>query len=141
VTGQPTDDWSLKEFVDPDSGERTIIRKALALPVAPGDTRYSHVVYFTFTFDPRDSSGLPADEDYDELARIEEQEIPRLETDGLGVLVAVVLTKGVKDFLFYTGKPDEFLREAARIRDSQRRFRLGCEIGPDARWSHYKDLP
>lgn len=136
----PAPEWTLKQLLDPKSGTTTIVRRCVKLPVSAGDRRYGWIAYLTFLFEPRDASGLPAPADADALCAIEEIDIPRLEADGLGVFVAVVLGGGVKDFLFYTRDPEEFLKRAAPIRDGATRFRVGCEISPDAMWSQYSDL-
>lgn len=133
-------EWTLKQLIDPKSGAATIVRRCVKLPVSAGDRRYGWIAYLTFVFEPRDASGLPASADGDALCAIEETDLPRFEADGLGVFVAVVLGGGVKDFLFYTRDPEDFLKRAAPIRDGSTRFRVGCEIKPDADWSQYRDL-
>jgi hypothetical protein len=135
------DDWTLKEFGDPASPERTIIRKCVAPPVRPGDAAYAFLAYFTFHYEPRDAGGLPTSEDADTLVKIEEERFSELEADGLATLVAVVLQKGVKDFLFYTRDPDEFLRRASLVKDGVPQFRTGCEIVRDPAWAQYQDIP
>ena len=139
MSGQDVE-WTLTQLVDQTSGASTIIRRCVKLPVSPGDLQYGWIAYLTFLFQPRDGSGLPASADNDALHAIEELEIPKLEADGLGIFVAVVLSGGVKDFLFYTRDPKVFLEKAALIRDGQTRFRVGCEIAPDADWSQYTEL-
>src|SRR4029453_5504392 len=134
-------DWTVKVFDDPKSGARTIIRKCVRPVVDPGDRRYPYLAYFTFMFQPLDETGLPESRDADVLFRIEEQEIPRLEASAEAVLVAVVSDAGLKDFLLYTNEPNRFLREAAVIRDAHPEFEVGCEVGRDAEWAHYKELP
>ena len=137
-TEEPT--WTLKQLVDDNSGKVTIIRRCVEPPVSVGDQRYGWVAYLTFLFEPHDASGLPTSEDSDALGKVEEIEIPKLEADGLGVFVAVVLNDGAKDFLFYTRDPEEFLKRAGPIRDGATRFRVGCEIQPDVDWEQYRDL-
>lgn len=132
-------EWTLKELVDRTSGRSTIVRRRASPPVSAYQ-RYEWIAYLTFLFHPRDDSGLPSSEDSDALRAIEEIAIPKLEAEGLGVLVAVVFGEGVKDFLFYTRDPEEFLARAEPIRDGSTRFRVGCEIKPDATWSQYRDL-
>ena len=75
------------------------------------------------------------------MVGIEEREIPALEAQELSVLVGVALKDGVKDFMFYTRNPDEFLARAAVIREAHPEFNMGCEVGPNPTWSHYTDFP
>jgi hypothetical protein len=137
----PEDNWTLKEYGDPTSGERSIFRKNLSPGVIPGSTSHPYVCYLTFGFSPRDSTGLSSTEVEDQLVEIEEREIPTLEAQELSVLVGVVLKGGVKDFIFYTRNPDEFLARAEAIREGHPEFIMGCEVGPNPTWSHYTDFP
>jgi hypothetical protein len=139
--GKSDDSWSLKEYQRPNSREVSIFRKNLAPTVEPGSSSHQLVCYLTFGYKPRDDSGLPSALDEERLVNIEKRELPALEEHGLSVLVGVVVRGGVKDFIFYAREAEEFLERASRIRDAHPEFRLGCEVGANASWSHYEDLP
>jgi hypothetical protein len=130
------DSWSLKEYRQPSSPERSYFRKNLSPSIPPGSASHPFVCYLTFGYRPKDSSGLPAAGVEDAFVRIEETEIPLLEEQELSVLVGVVIKGGVKDFIFYASDAEVFLARAAHPE-----FRLGCEVGPDPTWSHYAELP
>jgi len=136
-----TDEWSLKEYHPKDSSEIWFFRKNLAPSVSAGAKSHEHVVYLTFHFQPRDTSGFPTNQDENTLFDIENYEIPKLEQDGLAVLVGAVLKPGIKDLIFYTRDPQGFLQAAIPIRDNNPQFCVECEISPDPEWGQYHDLP
>jgi hypothetical protein len=135
------DEWSLKEFQPKNSPERHIFRKNLFPVITPADPRYPFIAYLTFAYSPRDESGLPSSRDEEILVRVEEKEILCLEANGLSVQVGAVLKSGIKDMLFYTRNPDEFLSMAEKFRDEYPQFKVSCEIGNDAEWACYRDFP
>lgn len=135
------DNWGLQQYTHPSSPERSLFRKNLSPAIHPGSASHPYVCYLTFGFTPKDATGLPPADVADELGRIEETELPDLERGSLSILVGVVLKGGVKDFIFYTSDPDEFLERAGKVRSGHPHFKLGCEVGHDPDWSHYADLP
>jgi hypothetical protein len=136
-----SDNWTLKEVLASDSKGRWLFRKNLSPAIPPADPSYGYVAYLTFSYVPRDESGLPCARDDAELTRIEEDMLVSLEADGLSVQVAAVLKDGVKDLLYYTRDPEHFLEVAALARDSYPNYRVQCEIAKDAAWSHYIEFP
>jgi hypothetical protein len=136
-----TDNWTLAQYRDPESPQIWIFRKNQAPSVKPGSASHPHVCYLTFGYVPEDASGLPSSEDATRLQNIEATDVLDLERGGLAVLVGVALKNGIKDFIFYTSDPKEFLVRAAAIRDSHIEFKLGCEVAKDKKWSHYLDFP
>lgn len=137
----PVDNWSLKECRPTDSPEVWFFRKNLAPEIPVRHPDYSYLAYLTFVYEPRDESGLPTKQDEDVLFRIEESELGPLLSDGLAVQIAAVTKCGIKDLLFHTRDPQEFLRRAERFRDVYTQFQVGCEITPDPEWSQYDDFP
>lgn len=135
------DQWSLKQVQPKDSPEQWFFRKNLAPGVSPGDPQYPYIAFLTFSYSPRDESGLPSTSDEEILFRVEDEEIACLETNSLSVQVASVLKSGIKDMLFYTRDPEQFLRIAETFRNRYPEFKVSCEIGKDAKWEQYEDFP
>ena len=135
------DNWSLKEYRPKDSPEAWFFRKNLAPDIPVRHPDYGHSAYLTFAYQPRDESGLPTKEDEAILFRIEESELGSLLSDRLAVQIASVTKSGIKDLLFHTRDPQEFLRRAEWFRDTYTQFRVSCEISPDPEWSQYEDFP
>ena len=137
----PADDWSLKEVHPKDSPEVWFFRKNLAPDIPVRHPDYRFLAYLTFIYQPRDDSGLPSNDDEEVLFRIEESELGPLLSDDLSVQIAAVTKGGVKDLLFHTRDPHEFLRRANGLGDAYPQFQVGCEISPDPEWSQYDDFP
>lgn len=124
-----------------DSAERHFYRKNLAPTVGVRNPDYGFIVYLTFAFAPDDERGMPSGEDEDILAEIENVDFREFENDGLAVHVAVATHTGIKDCLFYTRAPEEFLARAEKFRNAYPQFQVGCEIAPDPGWKHYDEFP
>ena len=135
------DDWTLNEWRSDNTPEVRLFRKNLSTDVAGFRRTHSHLAYFTFTFIPKDESGLPTPADFDRLAVIEETEVAFLIDGELAAFVAVVTVPGIRDFLFYTHSPELFLERAKTVRDRHPEFQSGCQISSDPKWSQYDDLP
>jgi hypothetical protein len=135
------DDWALKEVLAPGSPERWFFRKNLAPAVAPAHPGYRHITYLTFSYSPKDESGLPSKRDDVVLTQIEESVSASLEADGLSVQVGAALKGGVKDLLYYTRDPERFLTVATQTRHDYPQYRVQCEIVEDPRWSQYDEFP
>ncbi len=136
------DTWSLKEYQPEGSAERWYFRKNETPSIPPRNPEYGWLAYFTLLFQPKDRGGLPNRSDEDTLCTLEKELSVLVESEALAIQVAAVLKPGVKDLLFYTRDPHEFLRRAEPIRDRySERFGVGCEILSDPEWSQYADLP
>jgi hypothetical protein len=138
---ESNDQWSLKQVQPEESSEQWFFRKNLAPVVSPADPKYPFIAFLTFSYSPRDESGLPSNHDEEVFFRIEDEEIACLEVNGLSVQVASVLKSGIKDMLFYTRDPEEFLRIAERFRNQYPQYQVSCEIGEDPKWEQYEDFP
>jgi hypothetical protein len=137
----PSDDWSLKEFHPKGTLERWFFRKNLAPNIDVGHPEYHYLAYLTFTYQPKDSSGLPNKEDNDSLYRIEESELEPLIRDALAIHVASVMKSGIKDLLFYTRDPKLFKSRSEWFLRTYPQFQIQCEISADPKWSQYSDFP
>ena len=135
------DEWTLKEYGPQGSPERWFFRKNTAPAIPVGDSAYPHLAYLTFSYSPRDESGLPSKSDEEVLFRIEDEELRDLLADALAVQIGAVTKNGTKDLLFYTRDPEEFLHRAAQFRSKYPQFEVDCEVSEDPRWSQYDDLP
>ncbi len=124
--------WSQKEIAYKDTSTHCYFRKNLTPAVEPGDKGYSFLAYLTFSSQANGvSQSLSGDE----------KEIQALERDGLAVQVGTVMCDEIKDLLFYTRDPKLFLNRTKKIRDSDPKLKVSCEICEDPDWAQYRDLP
>jgi hypothetical protein len=135
------DEWSLAVSQAKGPRERGVFRKNLTPKVCVGHPEYGFIAYLTFAYVPEDGRGFPSSEDADTLLEIEQVGFRELESNGLAIHVATATKGGIKDFLFYTRDPDQFLTRAEKFRESNPEFQVGCEIAPDPEWKHYEDFP
>ena len=133
--------WSLKKQQRKSSPVCSFFRKNLAPKPGVRHPDYCFIAYLTFRYVPADQRGLPSVEDDHTFYEIERVGFRELEADGLAIQVATATQDGIKDFLFYTGVPEEFLARAEKFRDKYPQFQVGCEIAPDPEWKHYEEFP
>lgn len=137
----PADDWSLTEFRPKDSTEIWYFRKNLAPAVCVGDPQYRYLAYLTVGFEPYETSGRPSRSDYDDLIRIEEQELMPLLANAVAVHIGSVLKPGMRDILLYTRDPAAFEGLVERLQGAFPHFDVSGEVVEDSQWTQYEDLP
>lgn len=135
------DEWSLKVYQPEGSAERWFFRKNLRPEIGIRHPDYGFIAYLTFNYDPDDETGLPSANDEKVLFDIEDRQLMRLEADALSIHVGTVTKSGIRDYLFYTRDPEEFLRRAEFFRAGSSQFAVECEIAPDPPWKHYDEFP
>ena len=135
------DDWKLVEVKPSDSDELWLFRKNMGAAEIKGIADLPTLVYFTVQFTPRDSSGLPTEEDAERLYDFEEIAIPVVEEESDSIMVASVVKGGLKDHLFYTGSPDRFAESLGKHRDRLEGFQISLEKHDDPEWEIFDDFP
>ena len=119
------DTWSLKKWRSDATPEVKVFSKNESPNLGSFRRTFDHICYFTFSFSPADDSGQPSTEDFDALQSIEETEFDFLTGDEIAVFVASVTVRGVRDFIFYTDSPAEFLSRAGLVRERHPKFVSG----------------
>ena len=135
------DNWSAKEYKPNDSEQIWYFRKNIGASNLIGHPDLEYQIYFTIHYTPHDSRGLPSKEDNKILYDFEEFDVPDIETASNSIHVASVLKNGVKDLIFYSSDPDQFLKEVNKI--SKRIIGLEVELdyNLDPKWEIYSDFP
>jgi hypothetical protein len=135
------DEWKLLEVKPKDSDEIWYFRKNIGIANFKGKDAFKTLVYFTVSYVPIDSSGLPNKNDAEVLYKFEEEVIPKVEKEAYCVLVASVTKGGVKDHLFYVSDPKKFLESISKFKSSISQFSVSLEKVDDPDWKIYLDFP
>ena len=87
-----------------------------------------------------DANGLPSTEEDLELGDVEDALCGLLESDASTLLVAVITTGGMREFVFYTRKPKEVETAFESLRQSITSHEIQLMIQPDKRWNTYSQF-
>ena len=134
------DDWLLSEFIPKDRDETWFFRKNLSDEIGEKRKEYSHLIYLTFYYAPA-PNGYSTPEDNDTFHVIECEELARLESATSTLVVAVVTKPGLKDFILYSRRPDQFLESACFLKGKFPQFDIEVEYTDDKDWTQYDDIP
>jgi hypothetical protein len=135
------DKWKLLEVKPKNSEEIWFFRKNLGVDSVKSNKSFQTLVYFTVKFKPKDSLGLPNEQDTKTLYNFEEDIIPIVEKDAKCVHVASVVKSGIKDHLFYVSDADLFLKTISVYQDRLKEFAVSIEQQNDPKWEVYDDFP
>ncbi len=81
-------------------------------------------------------NGFPLKEENEQLLNMEE--ILEKEFTNTAIFVGVIMGEGMKEFVFYTGKPQESAAIFERLREEIKHHELQCNIQEDPSWEVYK---
>jgi len=101
---------------------------------------YAHQVGIAVPLRSPEPTGLPSAEEAAELMGIEDTICPALEERGESVLVAIITTTGMREFVFYTRAPGAVRQRFERLRDSIHGHEIQLMIRPDKDCAVYAQL-
>jgi len=130
--------WSMSQGTH--EGKPIIARVDTGYREIAGHPEYAHQVGIAVRLASPDETGLPASEEFDPLTVIEDALCESLETENESLLVCVLTTGGMREFVFYTTAPEKvtekFILLEARITSHE----IQLMIQPDKSWSVYKQF-
>jgi hypothetical protein len=101
---------------------------------------YDHQVGIAVPMRDPDANGLPSTKEDSELGDVEDALCGSLESDDSTLLVAVITTGGMREFVFYTRKPKEVETAFESLRKSITSHEIQLMIQPDKRWNTYSQF-
>jgi len=110
--------------------------------IAPlvGDARYAHQFGIAVPLLNPDGDGLPTGEEAAQLAVIENALCAALEPGHTSVLVLVITTRGMREFVFYTTDPDQVREAFEELRSTISSHEIQLMIQPDPGWLVYRQF-
>jgi hypothetical protein len=101
---------------------------------------YEHQVGIAVPFRAAQPSGLPSPQEELELNPVEDAICASLEETAQSLLVAIITTSGMREFVLYTCAPEQVKQRFVLLRGSITSHQLQLMIQPDKDWAVYAQL-
>jgi hypothetical protein len=130
------DEWSM--FQGEHEGNPLIARVRTSAKDLVGHPSYAHQVGIAVPLNDPDQNGFPSAEESQQLNNVEDQVACMLEFGNESLLVGVISTNGMREFVLYTTSPDEVQRKFGQLNKETPSHSLQLMIRPDKGWDVYK---
>jgi hypothetical protein len=101
---------------------------------------YEHQVGIAVPLRAPESTGLPSPAEDAELGEIEEVICSSLQEQAESLLVAVITTSGMREFVFYTRAPEQLQQRFQQLRSRITSHQIQLMIQLDKAWGIYAQL-
>lgn len=109
------------------------------LRVVTDFTGYLRLLIVSWTYTHDDCSGIPDEEELNELQDFENHLVESFEHDFLAVLAAVLTERGTRQWLFYTSDTVECQHRLNAMPQKAQRYPIELIAKTDAGWSCFRD--
>jgi hypothetical protein len=130
--------WSVVQGMR--NGKPIIVRFNAVYRGTKGVEGYDHQAGIAVPLNQPHDSGFPSTPELQELDQIEEALCALVELDKESVLVASISTSGMREFVFYTRKPEGLKEKFVQARAQVSGHELQLMIQPDRDWQVYSRL-
>jgi hypothetical protein len=131
--------WQVKQ--GQYEGRPLLVRLNMSVEPFRGHPELSHQIGIAIPFRAPDEQGMPSEAEFEELNQIEDLLFDALEIATRSIVVAVITTKGMREFVIYAREPAE-IRE--RLLALKARITSAHEVQmisrPDPSWSTFAML-
>jgi len=111
-----------------------VLRKCIAHP------EYPYRVGIAVPFVTPDDNGLPSDGELQQLEAIEDTLSEVLSADNESLLAIVITTCGMREFVLYTGAPEQVKVKFEKLKGMIETHRLQMIVEGDKSWKVYKEF-
>jgi len=101
---------------------------------------YEHQVGIAVPLRAPEPTGLPSPAEEAELAQIEDALCQSLEAQAESLIVAIITTSGMREFVFYTRAPQNVKQRLEQLRSSITSHEIQWMIQPDKEWDLYGQI-
>jgi hypothetical protein len=101
---------------------------------------YDHQVGIAVPLHAPEPTGLPSPAEDAELGKIEDAICNSLQEDAESLLVAIITTSGMREFVFYTRAPQQVQERFEQLRDRITSHEIQLMIQLDETWGVYAQL-
>ena len=105
-----------------------------------GHPDYQHQVGIVIPINSPTEIGLPDNAESVDLNKIEDLLVNQLQENNESLLVAVITTSGVREFVLYTSDPQNLKEKFDLIKEFVQTHEPQIIIQPDEKWEIYKQL-
>jgi hypothetical protein len=132
--------WTVAVGENEQDGSVTIARLNNAYLESGSVPGYEHQVGVAVPFHAPETTGLPSAEENVDLTAIEDVICPTIQAEAQSLLVAIVTTGGMREFVFYTRTPQEVQKQFERLRERITSHEIQLMIQRDKDWGVYAQL-
>jgi Family of unknown function (DUF695) len=122
------------------NGRPIIVRFNAVYRGTKGVKGYEHQAGIAVPLNQSEDSGLPTVQELQELDQIEDAVCALVESDNESVFVASITIGGMREFVFYTRKPEGLKEKFMQAREQVTGHELQLMIQPDRDWQVYARL-
>lgn len=119
------------------NGKTLIVRSNTGYKDYGGVAGYEHQVGIAVPLRTPEPTGLPSPQEDAELGVVEDTISASLEQQAESLLVAIITTSGMREFVFYTRAPEQVKQRFEQLRGSITSHEVQLMIQPDKNWSVY----
>lgn len=130
--------WSVSQG-DHD-GKPMIVRFHSGYGKFKGVEGYEHQVGIAVPLNAPEPSGLPSSAENRELDSVEDALCAALESGRESLLVAIITTSGMREFVFYTLAPEQVKAKFEQLRKNINSHKIQLMIQPDKEWDVFARL-
>ena len=138
IPSADTDAWNTAE--GEDGGKPSLIRYRPNLQNYLGDSRYPRRLVIIWEFDPNNSSGMPSNEQSDNMRVLEDAIVGTFDPDRYAILAFVFTKSGVREWHFYLNDVSE---AGSRINDALSglpKFPISIQVEDDDNWDALNEV-
>ncbi len=130
--------WSVGQGLH--DGKIMIVRSNTGYKEFGSVSDYEHQVGVAVPLRAPEPSGLPSPAEDAELGTIEDTICASLEREAESLLVAIITTSGMREFVFYTRAPEQVKQRFEQLRISITSHKIQLMIQPDKEWGVYAEF-
>ena len=127
--------WSVSQ--GEHNGKIMIVRSNTGYKVFGSLPGYGHQVGIAVPLRAHEPTGLPSPAEDAELGQIEDAICQSLEAQAESLIVAILTTSGMREFVFYTRAPESVKQRFEQLRSGIRSHEIQLMIRPDKNWEVY----
>ena len=127
--------WSVRQ--GEHNGNILIVRSNTGYNGFGSIAGYEHQVGIAVPLRAPEPTGLPSPAEDAELGTVEDGICASLEQEAESLLVAIITTSGMREFVFYTRAPEQVKRRFEQLRGSITSHEIQLMIQPDKDWGTY----
>jgi hypothetical protein len=130
--------WSVAE--GQNNGRAMIVRSNAGYLELGSLQDYEHQVGIAVPFRDAQANGLPSAGESAQLNHLEDAICSSLEEQAESLLVAIITTGGMREFVFYTRAPERVKEHFDKLRNQIATHTIQLMIQSDPRWRVYSQL-